>query len=86
MNSSVDSTELLGGFEQFDVNRHKKKIIADLECLVYQVLRDHLLLRSGEKNMELLITINDLWCVNMIAFINQLVGTFLLNRKNYTII
>lgn len=27
MNSAIDSTEILGGFEQFDINRHEKELV-----------------------------------------------------------
>ena len=37
MNSSVDTTELLGGFEQIDLVRKKKNIISSIEYLIEEI-------------------------------------------------
>lgn len=42
MNSSVDSTEILGNFEQFDYNRHKKDLVVRIETLIFKELEKHL--------------------------------------------
>ncbi len=34
MNSGVDTTELLGGFEQMDLSKHKKVMLAQVDALV----------------------------------------------------
>jgi midasin (ATPase involved in ribosome maturation) len=39
MNSSVDALELLGGFEQSDLARHKESILSDLRKLTKETLR-----------------------------------------------
>ncbi|ELT89072.1 hypothetical protein CAPTEDRAFT_156074, partial [Capitella teleta] len=37
MNSSMDTTELLGGFEQADLKRHVEAVIVKVQSLVYEV-------------------------------------------------
>jgi midasin (ATPase involved in ribosome maturation) len=46
MNSSVDATELLGGFEQYDINRHVKALVDSLQNFVRNTIISHL--KSGQ--------------------------------------
>ena len=43
MNSAMDTTELLGGFEQADLRRHLEQALQELEELLWQEVRTHLL-------------------------------------------
>eukprot|EP01132_Coremiostelium_polycephalum_P002326 gene2326-2870_t len=49
MNSSVDTTELLGGFEQIDVNRYQKKIISSTLSLINHISSGILLLLNNNE-------------------------------------
>jgi MoxR-like ATPase len=51
MNSSVDTTELLGGFEQIDLQRHKKEIIADVGRVLRKV-SEHLLVAEHSATLK----------------------------------
>nr|XP_030123445.3 midasin isoform X1 [Taeniopygia guttata] len=44
MNSSMDTTELLGGFEQVDINRPWQRLLEKVESAVSTLVRDSLLL------------------------------------------
>ncbi|KAF2979584.1 hypothetical protein EK904_005640 [Melospiza melodia maxima] len=44
MNSAMDTTELLGGFEQVDINRPWQRLLAKVESAVSTLVRDSLLL------------------------------------------
>uniref|UniRef100_A0A8D2MF30 Midasin n=1 Tax=Zonotrichia albicollis TaxID=44394 RepID=A0A8D2MF30_ZONAL len=44
MNSAMDTTELLGGFEQVDINRPWQRLLAKVEGAVSTLVRDSLLL------------------------------------------
>ncbi|KAI8077783.1 P-loop containing nucleoside triphosphate hydrolase protein [Halteromyces radiatus] len=55
MNNSVDTMELLGGFEQVDLNRHRQVIIDTLRCLTNRgtkYLLDHLATVSKEVSSD----------------------------------
>ncbi|KAL6070950.1 Midasin [Balamuthia mandrillaris] len=68
MNSSVDTTELLGGFEQIDLQRHKREVLQQLGDLLQRV-SEGLLLRyfvvktaggEGKEQQLYLSTLQDL--------------------------
>ncbi|XP_014672453.1 PREDICTED: midasin-like [Priapulus caudatus] len=46
MNSGMDTTELLGGFEQADFNRHLEPLVADVEAVVVAVVQNLLVEKS----------------------------------------
>jgi len=56
INSSIDTTELLGGFEQIDLNRHKKEIVENVKEHV-EYLSQLLLLKDTKE----LLNIQQLW-------------------------
>jgi midasin len=64
MNTSVDTTELLGGFEQVDFTRYRKQIIASVDQLL-EKLTEYLLLQIKE-NTQLLTEIHNLWSMFLI--------------------
>lgn len=39
LNSSVDTIELLGGFEQVDLKRHREELVKEIHSFVYNLLR-----------------------------------------------
>ncbi|KAJ6240735.1 midasin-related [Anaeramoeba flamelloides] len=66
MNHSVDTMELLGGFEQIDLNRHKQKILISLKVIIEKITKI-LLLRSTD--FSVLIRIFNNWYL-LISIIN----------------
>ncbi|KAJ1986122.1 AAA ATPase midasin [Dimargaris cristalligena] len=54
MNSGVDSMELLGGFEQLDVNRHRAQILGRLDDLVKRLAVARLTIQTTEPTDGLL--------------------------------
>ncbi|CAO3637326.1 unnamed protein product [Cunninghamella blakesleeana] len=70
MNNSVDTMELLGGFEQVDLNRHRQVIIDQLRQMTNrgtQVLLDYLstiestLIEERQKIIQQIRQLNDAW-------------------------
>ncbi|XP_077869169.1 midasin [Saccoglossus kowalevskii] len=51
MNSSMDTIELLGGFEQADLNRHWEQLVHSLKSVVFDVLKT-LLLKNEKKSKQ----------------------------------
>ncbi|CAG8469891.1 6305_t:CDS:10 [Ambispora leptoticha] len=47
MNSGVDTIELLGGFEQLDLARHRRSFLEELNELSYKLIKSLLLLRES---------------------------------------
>lgn len=67
MNNSVDTMELLGGFEQVDLNRHRQVIMENLEELTDRITRAMLMHLSEvpeehhESVLQQIRKLNDLW-------------------------
>ncbi|KAI8145635.1 P-loop containing nucleoside triphosphate hydrolase protein [Fennellomyces sp. T-0311] len=64
MNNSVDTMELLGGFEQVDLNRHRHVVIDSLERLTSRLTRSLLMAHARTQQPELLQQVrhlNDSW-------------------------
>eukprot|EP01114_Cavostelium_apophysatum_P009738 TRINITY_DN2299_c0_g1_i6.p1 TRINITY_DN2299_c0_g1~~TRINITY_DN2299_c0_g1_i6.p1 ORF type:complete len:3028 (+),score=822.70 TRINITY_DN2299_c0_g1_i6:117-9200(+) len=75
MNTGVDTTELLGGFEQVDVNRYKKSVLEMTEDMVGRVSEELLVLNRIDHLKEL----RDMWslCSNRLRRKNdQLLEVF----------
>ncbi|XP_071480621.1 midasin-like [Diadema antillarum] len=52
MNSAMDTTELLGGFEQADLNRHWEALVAMVDDVAVETVRSLLACHSGEKRKQ----------------------------------
>ncbi len=63
MNSSVDTTELLGGFEQIDLQRHKKEILSRISNLLKSVSEMLLLDHCGQDNLNDLQDLHATWSI-----------------------
>ncbi|KAI9498450.1 P-loop containing nucleoside triphosphate hydrolase protein [Zychaea mexicana] len=64
MNNSVDTMELLGGFEQVDLNRHRQVVMDALERVTSRLTRALLMAQSTNQQPELLQHVrqlNDAW-------------------------
>ncbi|KAI7849614.1 P-loop containing nucleoside triphosphate hydrolase protein [Circinella umbellata] len=60
MNNSVDTMELLGGFEQVDLNRHRQVVMDALERLTSRLTRA-LLMTQQEESLQHVRNLNDVW-------------------------
>ncbi|KAI9262309.1 P-loop containing nucleoside triphosphate hydrolase protein [Phascolomyces articulosus] len=60
MNSSVDTMELLGGFEQVDLNRHRQVVMDALERLTSRLIRA-LLMTQQQELLQHVRHLNDAW-------------------------
>ncbi|XP_072178223.1 midasin-like [Diadema setosum] len=52
MNSAMDTTELLGGFEQADLNRHWEALVAMVDDVAMETVRSLLTRHTGEKRKQ----------------------------------
>ncbi|XP_054990862.1 midasin [Sorex araneus] len=53
MNSAMDTTELLGGFEQVDLVRPWRQLVEKVECMVRALVRDSLLVSAEDGEVVL---------------------------------
>ncbi|KAJ1918233.1 AAA ATPase midasin [Tieghemiomyces parasiticus] len=60
MNSAVDAMELLGGFEQYDLHRHRTRLVDGLQTLLAQVARTYLTTATARLSTPLA----DLWALH----------------------
>ncbi|CAG8439564.1 5371_t:CDS:10 [Funneliformis mosseae] len=60
MNSSVDTIELLGGFEQVDLARHRQVVVDELRRLTTEVTKDFLLISHSGNTLQVVRELNDI--------------------------
>ncbi|WAR08077.1 MDN1-like protein [Mya arenaria] len=60
MNSAMDTTELLGGFEQADESRHIEEVAADVKVIVDEICSRCLLL-SNHESIATVTKLQELW-------------------------
>ncbi|XP_033116850.1 midasin-like [Anneissia japonica] len=60
MNSAMDTTELLGGFEQADYNRHWDELYTNVKSVVYATVRS-LLVLGNQKPMRMAYQLLNTW-------------------------
>lgn len=65
MNTAVDTTELLGGFEQLDLTRYKKIILEEVQVLVSKLSEELLVKESASKVLK---EIHDIWSLFIVRF------------------
>lgn len=61
MNSSIDTTELLGGFEQIDLQRYKRQILANLTGMMNKVSELLLTDITSASSLRTLQAIHSIW-------------------------
>jgi len=54
MNSGVDTMELLGGFEQFDINRHVSHLLEKIKSFVASLIKSEILKEDSSYSLNLL--------------------------------
>ncbi|ORX44311.1 P-loop containing nucleoside triphosphate hydrolase protein, partial [Piromyces finnis] len=54
MNSGVDTMELLGGFEQFDINRHVSHLLERVKSFVASIIKSEILKEDSSYTLNLL--------------------------------
>ncbi|KAN0037183.1 hypothetical protein ACTFIV_002519 [Dictyostelium citrinum] len=70
MNSSVDTTEILGGFEQIDLVRYQKRIISSVSSLI-TIVSSHIMTYFNNEDGDLMKT-----CISSIQDIHQVWNLF----------
>ncbi|EGC33347.1 hypothetical protein DICPUDRAFT_154614 [Dictyostelium purpureum] len=78
MNSSVDTTEILGGFEQIDMVRYQKKIISSTSALITKV-SSHIMTYFNHENASELLPL----CIASIQDIYQVWNIFVTRSKQH---
>ncbi|CAG8452138.1 711_t:CDS:10 [Ambispora gerdemannii] len=75
MNSGVDTVELLGGFEQLDLARHRRSFLEELSELSYKFIKSLLLLRESESSSSMTIDMQKQQVLHIISQLNDLLFT-----------
>ncbi|KAK5577473.1 hypothetical protein RB653_002414 [Dictyostelium firmibasis] len=78
MNSSVDTTEILGGFEQIDLVRYQKRIISSVSSLITIVCSHIMTYFNNDNDSDIMKT-----CISSIQDIHQVWNLFKNQTQQY---